>query len=119
VRLIGLTFTNNIMQTISGFPNLRHNVFISGVANVTVDNLSTDTDTSYFIYLTNDNGIPGVYSFDGTKLQAPLFVPSLSSISPTDRVPTPDVFTFSGSRIFPCDLKVRIYKSSTDSVPEV
>jgi hypothetical protein len=107
------------MQTIAGFPTLRHNMFISGSANVTVDDLSVDTDTSYFMYLSNDNGIPGIYYLDGSKLKAPLFVPSLSSISPTYRVSTPAIFTFTGSGIFPCDLKVRIYKSSVDSVPEV
>jgi hypothetical protein len=119
VTLSSVTFANNVMQSIPGFPNLRHNIFISGSAKVTVDNVSVDTYPSYFMYLSNDNGVPAVYYPDGSKLKAPLFVPSLSSVSPTNRISTPAIFTFTGSRIFPCDLKVRVYKSSIYSVPEV
>jgi hypothetical protein len=112
------------MRPIPGFSNARHNVFVSGNANVTVDALKPDTGLSYFMYLSLADGVPRVYSLDGSgvavPLEAPLFVPLLAGIDPLTRPSTPNAtFTFSGSNFFPCGMKATIYMSSVGNEPQV
>jgi hypothetical protein len=124
VTLANVAFINNIMQRISEFPSLRHNVFVSGRSSVTVDSLRTDTSPSNFIYLSYDNGIPNVYSVDANgvpvSLNTPLFVPELVSIAPVQMPSSENTeFTFTGNRLYPCGLQVNIYKSNVSNLLQV
>jgi hypothetical protein len=106
INLNGVTFSDNYISRPTGFPSLRHNVFMSNNARVTVSGLQTDTGDSSFIYTSEVNG--GVVN--GLE-DSPLFVPVFSSAQPSslsDGETT--IFAFSGRFIFPCGLFFNFYR---------
>jgi hypothetical protein len=52
--------------------------------------------------------------------QAPLFVPSVRSVSPFEFPATPTVmFTFEGEFFYPCGLQVNIYRTNATNLVQV
>jgi hypothetical protein len=108
VSLTSIIFTNNVIERVGGFPNLRHNVYVANGSNITVSDLNPDTGSSNFIYVVDD-GIDGGSVVNGVG--APLFEPKVTSVSPS-KLSEGDTtqFVFSGSSFYPCGLGLRLYK---------
>jgi hypothetical protein len=49
-----ITFINNSITLPSGFPNLRHNVFISDGADLNINSITVDTTPSCFVYISEN-----------------------------------------------------------------
>jgi hypothetical protein len=59
-----VTFASNTISKPVGFPNLRHNVFVSNGAVVSVVSMRVDTDPSYFVYISDDGSNSAVSGLD-------------------------------------------------------
>jgi hypothetical protein len=114
VTFMTVSFISNVMQSFNGFPNLRHNVFVSNGAVVSVFDPRADTNSSNFIYLSNVGGVPSV------NLNSPMFVPSVKSASPTS-FPDGTLFTLTltGESFYPCGLQLNIYRNNTSNLLQV
>jgi hypothetical protein len=112
VSLDSVTFVNNAITKMVGFPTLRHNVYVSNNSEVVVSNPKADTGASNFIYLANTTGDTSQVS----GVAAPLFVPRLTSASPTDlSKEMVTTFVLSGDNLYPCGLQIAIYKGGTSN----
>lgn len=118
VSLTSITFTNNVIQKLSSFPNLRHNVYVDNGSNVTVSNLNPDTGSSSFIYVADDiNDIDN--NNEGSLIDGvitPLFIPQIKSVSP-DKLSEGDStqFILSGNSFYPCGLSLAVYKGESQN----
>jgi hypothetical protein len=111
VTLEGVTFINNSAVRQSGFPNLRHNVFVSNNAQVNVLSIFTDTGNSYFIYISETSGgaVPNIVS--------PLFTPVLRSAQPPSlSAGEYTMFAFTGASLYPCGLYFNFYRDDPSNV---
>jgi hypothetical protein len=50
-----VSFVSNSLSKISGFPNLRHNIFVSNHSAVSIISMIVDTESSNFVYVSDDN----------------------------------------------------------------
>jgi hypothetical protein len=98
-----------------GFPSLRHNIFVTNGARLSVSDIQTDTGDSYFIYVAENSGA------DVSGVKSPLFVPSLLSVQPPSlSEETMTTFAFTGKSFYPCRLLMRFYRDEpSNSIPEI
>jgi hypothetical protein len=81
---------------------------------VTVSNLRPDTGASNFIYVLED-GITDRSVVSG--LTTPLFVPELTSASPSKlSMGLTTEFTLNGDSFYPCGLDVSIFKENANNL---
>jgi hypothetical protein len=106
-------FTNNFIQKPSNFPNLRHNIYVTGGSVVTVANLNPDTGTSNFIYIA-DEGTLGGSIVSGVTI--PLFIPRISSATPNElSLGISTQFVIKGDNFYPCGLNIAVYKNDQNN----
>jgi hypothetical protein len=111
ISLDNSTFTNNYVIRQSGFPNLRHNIYVLNFAVINVSSLIVDTGNSYFIYVAENSGCII------NNIPSPLFVPVFTSAQPpalsNDTVTT---FAFTGSYLYPCGLYFNFYRDDKSNI---
>jgi hypothetical protein len=56
VNMEDVSFTSNVISPVIGFPNLRHNIFLTDGAVLNVTRINVDTGDSKFIYISEGSG---------------------------------------------------------------
>jgi hypothetical protein len=118
VTLDNVTFENNYVSRPLGFSNLRHNVFVTNAAEITITNgLQVDTGVSNFIYVAENGGAVVKSSTNDSFI--PLFVPTLESAQPPslNLNETTTTFAFTGTYLYPCGLFFNFYREGQDAQP--
>jgi hypothetical protein len=113
ISLTAVTFKNNMIHKHDAFPNLRHNVYVTNGSTITVADLRPDTGASSFIYVADEEAAGGSVV---SGVAAPLFVPRISSVSPSELSPGSSTrFVISGGGFYPCGMSLAVYKGGSNN----